>query len=301
MVDEKVAHARYTPMLTLLAKVLGKKASELEPMLDDTNKIDELAEEAGEAISASFAEGEQKVTAMLTKALAKEGITIDAKALKDAKRVDSVIVTAIKEHFVKADDDDSNDGKGDTDLVKLRKENNDLKTQLAEKDREVEGKLSAKDKEVARTKINLDVVARAKDALTSLKAIVPADAKTAARKFERLKKAIEENNYEWSEKDKDYILVDEEGNPERGENKLPVKLTDWFQDTIAVDYGLRTVDEKDPGGLPDDKGGSNGYEKYKGAAPKTEDEYLKIVSDFTIPLDQRLEVDAAWQTANATP
>jgi hypothetical protein len=135
---------------------------------------------------------------------------------------------------------------------------------------------------------------------------LPADAEKAARQEARLVKEIESLGLVFKfQEGQDEPLIEQriEGGTKRKEDGHgnPVKFDDFVRSTADnMGFVFKAADERtDPGGQPPGSTPPNqqGAKKYTGKLPTNETEYMAIITNDTIPLDQRGEVQDAWEAS----
>jgi hypothetical protein len=196
---------------------------------------------------------------------------------------------------------------GNADEIKvLKKQIDTLKTEKATLEKtslENEGKVKSEyDKKLRFATAESTL----KSMLRELNANIPENNELASRKFEILKNQLEKvADLDFDDNDKKFYLLGSDGQRVRGKGSLPVVFDEWGKEQIELLYGFNKTQKKDGGATPPDKAdGSDaeGFKSFKGTAPKTADEYQKIVSDHaSYNATQRLEVMEYWEKQNPPP
>jgi hypothetical protein len=151
----------------------------------------------------------------------------------------------------------------------------------------------------------------ASDALTKFRGMnpdLPAVAEAAAKQEARLIKELEASGLVFQYREgQDPLILEKtpEGGTKRKEDEHgnPVKWEDVIRSTAdSMGFVFKAGEERtSPGGQNPQTTPINnqpGAKKYTGAFPKNEEEYTKIITDSSIPIDQRGEVQDAWEAQN---
>lgn len=171
-----------------------------------------------------------------------------------------------------------------------------FKKQITDQKAEFDTQLTAKEKEYQRKDVLGQVSKKGWAFIEKMKPLLSKDAERAANQKGMALKDFEQYEYEENENapggflvyNKDgQLLTDEHGN-RVDFDKLSSKIGNRYYDFEAAE------DRKSP-----DSGGQqqqqnpNPNSKYSGPLPKTKEEYAKMISDKSIPLEQRIAIREA--------
>jgi hypothetical protein len=181
----------------------------------------------------------------------------------------------------------------------LLKEVSDAKEETAAKVKEVEDGYTKKETLKKASDLGLSEFRK-------LKPVLSADATKAAKQERLLTKALEESGYDFKIQDDGNVTLMKDGKRAEDAHGNPIKYADFIK-TTADDLGFdfKVAEERgSPGGGNGTGGKQNEGDKqaakYSGTMPKTEDDLVKIITDDSIPLEQRNEVQAFFDASQKT-
>jgi hypothetical protein len=194
----------------------------------------------------------------------------------------------------------------------FREREKDLSDQLKAAKDETEAKVNEVKNSYAQKENFAKVGSEFLKKFRALNPVLPADAEKAARQEARLIKDLEASGlvFEFQEGIEEPLIMERlpDGTTKRKEDghRNAIKFDDLVRST-AEDAGFefKAGEERsapggnNPGTTPPNN--QTGAKKYTGAFPTTEAEYTKIITDSSIPLDQRGEVQDAWEAKNKPP
>jgi hypothetical protein len=217
---------------------------------------------------------------------------IIAEKVPDPANPDSIPADAIKKH-----------------PVYLEREK-DLNTQLTLAKTETEKKVKeVQDSYTAKEEFT-KIAADARKKFRGMNPDLPANEEAAAKQEARFIKELEASGLvlQYREGQDPLILEKIEGGGTKrkeDEHGNPVKWEDVLRSTAdSMGFVFKAGEERtapggnNPGTTPPPQPGQR---KYTGKLPTTEAEYVAIITNDSIPRDQRFEVQDAWEAQNKTP
>lgn len=134
-----------------------------------------------------------------------------------------------------------------------------------------------------------------------LNPVLSADSGKAAKQKNLLTKALQDSGYDFEiQKDKSVLLM-KEGKRAEDAHGNPIKYADFIKQTADdLGFDFKVATDRTSAGGGNGTGGKanegNGNEalKFTGKMPTNDDEYIKIITDNTIPVDARNEVEAFY-------
>jgi hypothetical protein len=297
---EKAVKAR-DAAIKLLAQRLKKKPAEVLKSLEE-DKEEEIDEALNDYIddveNTAINEGKKALKGELGKALKKGGYT------KKFDKFDE-LVTDLKDSFKGEAGEDKDESE---ELAKLKTENKELKTKLSTKDQELEEEKAKLDKTHKQEIVKLGLKSHLKALVKELNGKEPTEADKADAKLQKMLKGegINDIDWAWDEKRKDYVAIDEDGNPKRDNGQIQT-LKGIVSNNIEYYYDILPAEKKDDGGLPDDKGGTGGtggaakfeFKHFKGQVPKNREDVDKVLDDPMANPDVQTEVQTYWETVGS--
>lgn len=165
---------------------------------------------------------------------------------------------------------------------------------LTEKETEFNQKLTAKEEEKAREKLQLKVNTIALKKLTEKNPVLPEDKAKADRRI--TKDLLEElTPYGWLEQDGEIIPLGKDGKQVTTANDVPVTLDDLIDDLIDSNFDFAPIVQtptrtSSKNGKIDPKPNPDNKPAYTGKIPDNEKEYLALINDKSLSVAQRVSI-----------
>lgn len=286
-----------------------EKADESEVLLDllneDRDRVSKLTPKAGEDGPSKFKEGYSKAK--------KEERAAFEKELKEQYGIESDLQgKELIEHIVQAKTAEATKDKKGTmteDEIKVspvyRSLEKSLAKQLADKETEWKTKLEDAEKTFAKKEVFGSFKDEALKELANLKPILSKDEKRARNQRESFAKELLAEGLEIVKEDGDFLLLKDGKRLDDGHGH-PVKWADYVRDRASEFFDFEAnnggsnsgnSNENDPKGGGQGAGGGkkypDGIEK-----PKDIEAYTKLVTDKSIPLENRQAIAEAWSAEN---
>lgn len=165
-------------------------------------------------------------------------------------------------------------------------------TAKVDAEKEFDGKLKEFEANSNKAKTTEDFVGDAMKAFHGLRPLLSKDETRKANQEAIFAQAVRDG-YEFEKLDDKSWLIKKDGKRLEDGAGNRVKFDDFVREKTLANFDIAEADERsstgDEPGSGAGKGGSPD-KTYKGAAPKTEDAFMKIQQDKTIPAAERLEI-----------
>lgn len=142
----------------------------------------------------------------------------------------------------------------------------------------------------------------ARKAIKALDPNLHSDPAKAERQLNRLIADIKAGEYEVDEKG-NIRPVDAKGEYLKNDHGHPVAFDEHVRGIVTAEFDLPAATQRDSPGLTPEQiaAGQNAvvFKEYKGAAPKTEEEYIQLANDPTLTTPALQELQAHWKTKQA--
>lgn len=168
-----------------------------------------------------------------------------------------------------------------------------LKTEVDSKEKEWKEKFDKRESEIKRSETNQKVASEINKIVDELRPVFSTDATRAAQQRKDIAEAILKTNFE--EVNGEYLPLKEDGSGRMEDSHgHAVKLKSLVSDFVTSRYDLSKAEERSSAGNQNKATES----AYKGAMPKTEAEYVKLITDDKIPVEERSAIQEAWKKQN---
>ncbi|MBC3785728.1 hypothetical protein [Spirosoma utsteinense] len=275
-----------------LATTLGKDVSEIETMLagEKPTEVDQMVSERIKGIRSEADKAGRAIMQRAAKKKAKElfGVEAEAETIED-------LLGSVKETYKPEFKPDQLT----EEQVKMHPSFRTMEKTLKDQQSEHEKALDLARSEGQAAAETERLIAKAQKARLDYGAVIPKDAKIAAA-MERIyleglqgitTKLVDGKVEFWKD-----------GKRVENDKLFPLSEEDFFKSLVQGAYTTKVSDQKDGTGLPltggqgGQQGGQAGFTKFKGEAPKTLEEYNKILDDReTYDFAARQEVKAYWE------
>jgi hypothetical protein len=190
----------------------------------------------------------------------------------------------------------------DEEKVKLHpayvKMQDELSKQIKQKDKEWDEKFKQRDSEIAKQNLFKEVVAKAKATALGLKPLLPKDAAKAERQMELLVAELSKLGFNKTEDGNDYIL-EKEGKPVEDAHGNRINFDAYVKSVAESIWDFEQGQQRSSAQNSNDATGSqNQQNKWAGAVPKTEAEYIKAVSGAK-DASERIAIQDAYKASIA--
>lgn len=189
----------------------------------------------------------------------------------------------------------------DEEKVKLHpsyvKMQDELTKQIKNKDKEWDEKFKQRDQEISKQNLFKEVVAKAKTNVLSLKPVLPKDSAKAERQMELLVAELSKLGFNKTEDGKDYIL-EKEGKPVEDAHGNRINFDAYVKSVAESIWDFEQGQQRSGAQNSNDSNAQNQQNKWTGAVPKNEQEYIKAIGGAK-NAQERIAIQDAYKAATA--
>jgi hypothetical protein len=288
---------KYKSLLAFVATALGVAKSDVEAKLEDATGESELLDlhkqKVQEQKKTNFDDGYKKANKEVKYAFEKD-LKEKFDLNSDKTGLDLV------EELLTVKGKEAAPGEVTEDVIKkhplyLAKEK-EVANVAKNVEKEWQTKLTELEKAQAKKEAFKTVSERALTAFEKLNPVLSADPEKANRQKKLIIERLEKFDFEIN--GDNLLILEAEGKRKEDGHGNPYKFEDLVKQTaddLGFDYKVAEERSSSGGGSNTGNTGGAPERKFKGELPKTPDDYLKIITDSSIPLEQRLEVKEVFE------